>query len=175
MKLPRILLERASFCGHDRGRFPVAVVQLSNFAAKELLESYLHDGWRRHELHLQTGTYDTPQFNKVEHRISVITYGVLWRWMTDFNGSKNHPLKRYGAFFLDEFSDLQPVYEMAVRSLGQLIRKEQLWPGVKIAAAGYGISPEYVDNLLGKHYFVTIPGRHHTLERCLVAPRTTMG
>ena len=58
MKLPRILLDPASFRGQDRGGYPVAVLQLSNLAAKELIESYLHDGWRQHELHLKTGKYD---------------------------------------------------------------------------------------------------------------------
>ena len=43
MKLPKMLLEQASIRGHDRKEYPVAVVQLSNFAAKELMESFVHD------------------------------------------------------------------------------------------------------------------------------------
>ena len=36
--------------------------------------------------------------------------------------------------------------------------------------AGFDITSNYIDNMFGVHKFVTIFGRHYTLERCVAAP-----
>ena len=104
--------------------------------------------------------------------VSIIKYGILWKWIDSFTCRSHNPLRRYGAFLSDEFTDLEPTFDAAARGLGRLIQKDILWPTVKIFAAGYGISECYVKNLLGPHQFIEVDGRKHTVERCIVEPKT---
>ena len=151
MNLPNMLLQQAAVRGDNCEMYSVVVVQLSNFAAEQLVDSYIFDGWSAEAVHLKTGENDEIPFDRYTHQVSIITYGILWKWILTFDNTVHHPLMRYSAFFLDEFSDLEPVYQMAVRALGRLVRQKQLWSTAQIVAAGYGISRAYVDDLLGPH------------------------
>ena len=164
--IPRLLHENVL-----NSEWPVLVVEISNLAALKLRESYIHFGMRASDIHLKTGNYGDVPFKPRAHRITITTYGMLWKWLSVGPSIPRDPLLRYGAFFLDEFCDLDPLAEVAVQSLAILHRDGRLWERARFVAAGYGICPAYVNRLLGEHSFITIDGRHYTIERCVVMPR----
>jgi len=101
--------------------------------------------------------------------VSIITYGILWKWISNVAEGSLSPIYRYGSFFLDEFADLGPKEEMAARTLGSLLQGGRLWSEVRIAVAGFGVSSAYVESLLGQHSFLKVDGRFHDMYRCIVA------
>ena len=97
------------------GCSPVLVVLPSVFAAQEAVNSFVFFGWDRHQVHLRTGV-DMGEFDQYTTKLSVITYGILWRWLTadavdDFHPhrakafySRKCPLARYGGLGMKQFS-----------------------------------------------------------------------
>ena len=101
--------------------YPILVVQQSNFADEKMVESLVDFfRWPRHQIHLRTGKHDADKFLKGRTAISVITYGLLWRWLTGHDGAYDSSvtahdfiLRRYAGIFFDEFADLSPKMEEA--------------------------------------------------------------
>ena len=56
------------------------------------------------------------------------------------------------------------------RRVGRLLLKGTLRQPTLIVVAGYAVQPDYIQRLLGDHAFVSVKGRQHTMERCVVAP-----
>eukprot|EP00959_Pyramimonas_sp_CCMP1952_P248524 5194808-Pyramimonas_sp.AAC.1 len=116
MIVPQVLQERCP-------KYAVAIVLPSNFAVVKLQEAF-----ERHDVfsdcvHVRTGENDEDRFDSRRHQVSIITYGILWKWISTYEEKGWSPVHRYGGFFLDEFADLQPTEEMAARILGSLLRR----------------------------------------------------
>ena len=108
---------------------------------------------------------DFVGYSKGSTKISIITYGILWRWLTQHEPYSS-PIQRYVAIVLDEFSDLKPVSEEACRILAHWIDAGHMWKDVRVVVIGYAIEHYYIQNLIGNHAFVVVEGRKYTLERC---------
>jgi hypothetical protein len=133
--------------------------------------------WPRHLIHLRTGKHDADMFERGSTAISVITYGLLWRWLTGHDDACDSAvadhgfiLRRYAGIFFDEFADLSPKSEEACRMVGKLVQGRLLWNGIRLVVAGYAIQGKYVRDILGDHLYVVVNGRKHTMERCVVSP-----
>ena len=161
----------------------VLVVEPACSAAAKVANDFVSvRGWERRQIHVRTGTHE-EQFSKDTHRISFITYGILWKCLTvDQSDRSQHfgenPLQRYSAIFLDEFAELPPKSAEACRLLGKLARGntangDRLGMQTRIVASSYATSPQYVDARMGSHAFLTITGRHFTLDRSVVSPKGT--
>jgi hypothetical protein len=178
MKIPLFLYDFYFIPPSVSEKYPILVVQQSNFAAEKIVESLVRfGGWSRWQIHLRTGKHDADLFKKGRTSLSVITYGLLWRWLTGHAGENDSSgadlgflLSRYAAVFLDEFADLSPKMVEASRLVGRLVHDRRLWKDVRLVVAGYAINTEYVGKILGEHQLVVCTGRKHTMERCVVAP-----
>ena len=58
-------------------------VSKAGFAAEQVASSLVDKfGWRWKHMHLRTGSYEqAPFFQAGKTQISVITYGILWKWL----------------------------------------------------------------------------------------------
>ena len=129
---------------------------------------------------MRTGTHE-EHFCKGTDWISVITYGILWKWLTGDHTARGqdfgeNPLQRYSAIFLDEFAELPPKSAETCRLLGRLARGntangDRLRVDPRILVSVHAISPQCVDAPMGSHAFLTITGRHFTLDRSVVSPK----
>jgi hypothetical protein len=136
-------------------KYPILVVQQSNFAAVKIVESLVrYGGWSRWQIHSRTVQHDADSFKKSRTSLTVITYGILWRWLTghagenDLSGAdQGFHFSRYVAVFLDEFADLSPKMVEANRLVGKLVHDRHLWKDFRVVAAGYAITTEYVGGL----------------------------
>ncbi len=120
-------------------KYPILVVQQSNFAAEKMVESLVIFGWPRHQIHLRTGKHDADKFLTGRTAISVITYGLLWRWLTGHAGEYSSSvadhdfiLSRYAGIFLDEFADLSSKIVEANRLVGKLVHDRHLWKDFRV-------------------------------------------
>jgi hypothetical protein len=127
MKIPLFMVELLNPDAWKR-KWPILVVQQSCFAAERVVQGLVEFfNYPREEIHLRTGTHDKQSFTRGTTTISVIAYGILWRWLTEHgvegdDSAAGHagPIQRYVGVFLDEFADLSPQKEEASRLLGAL-------------------------------------------------------
>ena len=113
--------------------------------------------------------------------MSIITYGMLWQWIS--SGSQGIAMlrQRYTSFILDEFAPassgnayeniLPPdIAEMAL-ILGQLVAQEE-GDQKRLVVTSAGLRQEHVEQLFGEQAgFVAVHARRYSLHRYIVAPR----
>ena len=88
---------------------PLLLAEPTRYAAQKLVESFcVCRGWHRKHLHLRTGEDDFDQFTHGVTCISVVTYGMLWKWLTEKDGGYEKLAGRYKGFLLDEFAKAAP-------------------------------------------------------------------
>eukprot|EP00973_Karenia_brevis_P062681 8715629-Karenia_brevis.AAC.1 len=64
-------------------KWPILIVQPTNLACDELVSTLVQTfGWKRRQIHLRSGTYDGDKIKAGKTVFSVITYGILWKWLT---------------------------------------------------------------------------------------------
>ena len=83
---------------------------------------------------------------------------------------KDSPLHRFIGIVLDEFAELKPKSEECCRLVASWMLHGHTSRMIRIAIAGYTLSPEYISSILGNHQLLVCPGRKYSLERCVVAP-----
>ena len=76
---------------------------------------YVRTGKRAYTMD-SDGMQEGDAYSNGDVKISIITYGILWRWLTEHDPGSS-PIQRYVAILLDEFTDLAPVTEEAARIL----------------------------------------------------------
>ena len=87
----------------------ILVVIPTQYAAQMLIESFVtFRKWERCQLQLRTGADKDDCFVEGKTKISVVTYGMLWKWLTSDSADYNRLLKRYKGFLLDEFAIVPP-------------------------------------------------------------------
>ena len=100
--LPGILLQWAPHL--DKA---VLVVVPTQYAALMLIESFMEvKKWKRWQVQLRTGANKDDDFSEEKTKITVVTYGKLWKWLTSEAAYYHRLLKRYKGFLLDEFAIL---------------------------------------------------------------------
>jgi hypothetical protein len=84
--LPKILWELQNTGLKWSQKKPVLVVLKACLACEEAASAYITvENWKPHHIHLRTGVFDPDVkhkfwFSSQATCISVITYGVLWKW-----------------------------------------------------------------------------------------------
>ena len=85
----------------------VLVVEPTRYAAEKVVDSFVNfRGLPREQIHLRTGTDQKDEFRTDCTRISVVTYGMLWKWLTGSGAAQL--MRRYKGFVLDEFAKVVP-------------------------------------------------------------------
>ena len=77
-----------------------------------------------------------------------------------------HVIHRYGGYFLDEFSDLNPKEEECARILRHLVTQDS---DLRLVVAGYSLRSEQLQSLIGDHKLITVTGRRYSLEQCRIS------
>ena len=75
-------------------------------------------------------------------------------------------LYRYDGYFLDEFSDLNPMEEECANILRYMVKRNE---ELRLVVAGYSLQSEQLQSLLGDHELITVTGRRYTLEQCRIS------
>ena len=129
MKLPETMLGVMSN-ETSRSRWPILLVESSIFGAEKVVHDLVETfHWRREAIHMRTGKHGTDKYVLGKTLLSVINYGILWRWLTmDAHG----PIRRYVGILLDEFADLQPKQEQVASLLQAMLARGQLWPEARL-------------------------------------------
>jgi hypothetical protein len=118
MKIPEFMSNVLNDQGWSK-MWPILVVEQNVFAAAKVVDDLVEVfHWQRRQIQLRTGKHDEDKFVRGETVLSVITYGILWRWITghevmekDAFAGHDSPIHRYAGIFLDEFVDLSPKKE----------------------------------------------------------------
>ena len=98
--LPAMLLRWSPGC-----REAVLLVEPTQYAAQNLVESFVsYGGWNRDRIQLRTGVDDWDRFHDGYTQLSIVAYGMLWKWVTSETTGVAWLLDRYTCFFLDEFA-----------------------------------------------------------------------
>ena len=100
--LPEIV---SSWCPSSRQA--VLLVEPTRYAAEKLVDSFVSfRKWPRGQVHLRTGTDQKDEFHPGYTRLSVVTYGIVWKWLT--GEGRAQLMERYKGFVLDEFAKVIP-------------------------------------------------------------------
>ena len=76
--LPGMLLGWARECPQA-----VLLAEPTRYAAQKLVESFVsYRGWHRDRIHLRTCSDKDDSFREGFTYLSVVTYGMLWKWIT---------------------------------------------------------------------------------------------
>ena len=67
---------------HFHWNAAVCLVELNVLAAREVVKSLVsQDGWDSNWIQLRTGQDKEDNWNPAVHYLTVLTYGILWRWL----------------------------------------------------------------------------------------------
>ena len=99
--------------------------------------------WERDRIHLRTSIDTKDSFYSGWTELSVINYGILWRWLT----TKHDWTKLYGGIILDEFADLTPQRELAARLIFDEQKALKQRERFHIVATSSSITPDLFENL----------------------------
>ena len=81
----------------------------TRYAAQNLVRSFeWYRNWDRRCIQLRTGSDQEDGFHPGTTQLSVVTYGMLWKWITGDATDCNWLLRRYKCFMLDEFAKVAP-------------------------------------------------------------------
>jgi len=87
----------------------VLLADPTRYAAQKLVESVVDfRDWDRRRIQLRTGSDQRDEFREGYTRLSVVTYGMLWKWLTGETAGCDRLLGRYKGFLLDEFAKVAP-------------------------------------------------------------------
>ena len=104
MVLPEVLLDWAPDL-----RQAVLLVVPTQYAAQMLVESFVDfRHGNRCRLHLRTGAHKSDEFHQDYTQLSIVTYGMLWKWLTSKAEDYEWLLRRHKGFLLDEFVRVPP-------------------------------------------------------------------
>ena len=158
---------KALRCSNPRKRPCLCVVQKSVYACRKLKQSLVEVfKWDKHRLQLKTANDDEP-FSKGKTQLSIINYGILWEWMTLTPST----LRRYDALLLDEWADTGPKQREMGRMLRYMMRSNDLRNNFRLMLMSAALQRADVSELFGEDFgYVTVTGRNHTMERCVVMP-----
>ena len=75
-------------------------------------------------------------------------------------------IHRYGGYFLDEFSDLNPMEEECANILRHSMTQDA---DLRMVVAGYSLRSDQLQSLIGDHKLITVTGRRYSLEQCRIS------
>ena len=83
----------------------VLLAEPTRYAAQKLVDSFVYfRKWDRRRIQLRTGSDQRDEFWEGYTQLSVVTYGMLWRWLTGDTSGCDRLVRRYKGFLLDEFA-----------------------------------------------------------------------
>ena len=175
MVLPEVLLKWAS----DH-RQAVLVVVPTQYAAQMMVESFVNfRKWKRYQLQLRTGADKDDVFHREYTQLSIVTYGMLWRWLTCEAGGYKWLLRRYKGFLLDEFARIPPsemddgVLQPQVEECASILSKLVEWSDntARLLVTSAALRKEHVQQCFGKAAgFLAITAKRFSLQRIAAAP-----
>ena len=174
--LPGMLLDWAPEC-----REAVLLAEPTRYAAQKLVESFVSfRGWDRGRIHLRTGSDKDDSFHDGYTYLSVVTYGMLWKWITGGSTDCTWLLRRYKCFLLDEFAKVSPQHGEAeilqphIQEIASVLSKlvhEEGGGGKRLVVTSAASRQEYVEECFGNTGgFLPIESRRFGLQRCVAAP-----
>ena len=145
----------------------LCLVQKSVYACRKVKDSLTKVfQWEGHRIQLKT-VKDDEAFLSGQTELSIIDYGLLWQWLT----TEPNLLRRYDALLLDDWADIGPKQREMGRMLRHMLQRESLPSNFRLVLMSALLQPVEVSELLGDDFgFVTVTGRNHTMERCVVMP-----
>ena len=100
--LPEVLFAWTPTCNKA-----VLLVEPTRYAAEKLVDSFVDfRHWSRSRVHLRTGSDQKDDFYPWYTQLSVVTYGIVWKWLTGEGSAQL--MERYKGFVLDEFAKVVP-------------------------------------------------------------------
>jgi hypothetical protein len=75
-------------------------------------------------------------------------------------------IHNYDGYFLDEFSDLNPMEEECAYILRHMVTQDA---ARRLVVAGYSLRSEQLQSLIGDHKLITVTGRRYPLEQCRIS------
>ena len=75
-------------------------------------------------------------------------------------------IHNYDGYFLDEFSDLNPMEEECAYILRYMVTQDA---ELRLVVAGYSLRSEQLQSLIGDHKLITVTGRRYSLEQCRIS------
>ena len=170
MLAPEYLL--TSLYRYDRRHPCVCLVQDSVFSARQVVASLVDVfRWRRDRIHLRTSGDTEDNFSTGWTQLSVINYGILWKWLEGGHAWT----ERYGGIILDEFAHFTPLRELAARTVFQQLKAATLKGSpFHIVATSASLTPGYLKHIGdlndGEFQFMVVDTRKHAMERCMLIP-----
>ena len=96
--------------------------------------------WDRESIQLRTSVDTKDLFRYGQTEVTVINYGILWKWL-----ESNHDwTNRYGGIILDEFADLTPQRELTVRMIFEEQKEIDESERANLVATSSSITPVYL-------------------------------
>ena len=172
MKTPQFVYEH--FLNSDVTRNPsILLVEKAIYSAEKVVESLVDVfGWSRSRIHLRASKHDVDKFHPGWTQLSVVTYGVLWKWL-----SPDHNLmQRYNASIFDEWADLSPKLSQMLTTVANMIDQGFLGNDFRLVLMSAALEWIELENVFGgKAGLLSVTGRKHTMERCVVSPMNKDG
>ena len=157
----------------------ILVVVPTQYAAQMLIESFVTLRiWERYQLQLRTGADKDDYFVEGKTKISVVTYGMLWKWLTSDSADYDRLLKRYKGFLLDEFAIVPPCDKKGGMQVPQqvecahIISRLALWnPGTtRLIVTSAALQKEHVLRCFGQEAgILATTVRRFTMQRMVAA------
>ena len=122
---------------------------------------------------MKTGDDKEDQFHEGKTKISIVTYGVLWKWLTCSElSSPKGPLQRYKGFLLDEFASGHAKMDEIATCLRKCItRGGDFLSYERLIATSAALSTDHVEMCFGNVVkVVEVLERPYSLYRFVAAP-----
>ena len=168
-RLPSVLLD---WRPGDRRAVVVAVPSV--FSAQRIkLDVIDVCSLRWDQVHLKTGDDKEDQFHEGKTKISIVTYGVLWKWIAYSElASPTGILQRYKGFLLDEFAsghakmdEIGTCLRKCISRVGDRLSRERL------IATSAALRTDHVEMCFGNGVeVVEVLERPYSLYRYVAAP-----
>ena len=149
-----MLLPEWLYHWEQNSRFAVLLVQPTTLACRRLVDSFVHfRGWHRTMIHLKTGDDFTDEFMPGWTRVTIVTYGILWQWISGDENTRENMFLRYNCFVLDEFATgppskhctrrLPPDVEEIASVLSCLVGRKS-WRYARLIVTSAALDPNHV-------------------------------
>ena len=166
-----------------RGRkFAVLVAQPTVLACQRLVKSLTQfKQWSRYSIQLRTGADTKDSFCNCQTMITVVTYGILFQWISGNEDTREKMLRRYNCFLLDEFATeasskycpgrLPPDMEQIATVLSHVVSRPN-WTHSRLVVASAALNQNQVRKTLmtSNVKFLEAEDRRFDVGRKIAAP-----
>ena len=161
-------------------RQAVLLVVPTQYAAQMLVESFVDlRHWDHCRLQLRTGAHKSDEFHQDYTPLSIVTYGMLWKWLTSEAEDYKWMLRRYKCFLLDEFARVQPsetddgLLQPQIEECASILTKIVKWSGdrKRLVVTSAALQEKHLKQCFGEAAgFLAVATRRFSLYRFVAAP-----